>query len=154
MNFAADYLDMLRCLNAAGADYLVVGGYAVMFHGYGRTTGDLDLWIYANPDNAKKVFAALKAFGAPLVNITEAELSSPNLIFQIGVEPCRIDIITKVDGLADYPAVKARAIDRDFGGVPVKLISYGDLIVNKSASGRLKDKADVEELTKRNPRHG
>ncbi len=140
-----DYLDMLRCLNKAGVDYIMVGGWAVNMHGYVRATIDLDIWILADQANARKVYAALVEFGAPVGNVSVQDFSTSGVIFQIGVAPCRIDIINEIDGLK-YMDAAPRAVQKEIDGVPVRILSLEDLIVNKRASGRTKDLADAEIL--------
>lgn len=136
---------MLKCLNKADVDYVLVGGWAVNMHGYVRATIDLDIWIMADWENAAKVYAALSAFGAPMGEVRAEDFATDGTIFQIGVAPCRIDIINKVDGLA-YADAAPRAVVREIDGVPVKVLSLDDLIANKRASGRTKDLADAEVL--------
>ena len=141
----SNYLDMLRCLNKAGVDYIMVGGWAVNLHGYVRATIDLDIWILADQENARKVYAALGEFGAPLGQVKPEDFAQDGTIFQIGVAPCRIDVINKIDGVK-YAEASPRAIQKTIEGVPVRIISREDLIVNKRASGRTKDLADAEIL--------
>ena len=141
----SNYLDMLRCLNKAGVDYIMVGGWAVNLHGYVRATIDLDIWILADQENARKVYAALGEFGAPLGEVKPEDFAQDGTIFQIGVAPCRIDVINKIDGVK-YAEASPRAIQKTIEGVPVRIISREDLIVNKRASGRTKDLADAEIL--------
>ena len=143
-----DYRDMVECLLNEGVDFMLVGGYAVALHGWPRTTFDIDFWIMANPENAKAVMRAIKAFGAPLMGLTEVDFHRPGMVFQIGSAPQRIDIISAVDGL-DYAdavlrAVKMKVVD----GLEIKVVSLDDLIVNKRASGRPKDMADAAALEK------
>ena len=140
-----NYLDMLKCLNKAGVDYIMVGGWAVNLHGYVRATIDLDIWILANRDNALKVYAALGEFGAPLNGVCPEDFATDGTIFQIGVAPCRIDVINKIDGVR-YADASPRTIQKVIDGVPVRVISREDLIVNKRSSGRTKDLADAEIL--------
>lgn len=141
----ADYTDMLKCLNKSGVDYVLVGGWAVNMHGYVRATIDLDIWIMADRENAGKVYAALGAFGAPMGEVKPEDFATDGTIFQIGVAPCRIDIINRVDGLT-YADAAPRAVLREIDGVPVRVLSLDDLIANKRASGRTKDLADAEVL--------
>lgn len=148
-----NYTDMLQCLNRAEVDYLMVGGWAVNMHGYVRATVDLDIWILADGENAAKVYAALREFGAPLTGIRKEDFEEEDLIFQIGVAPCRIDIITKISGVKYADAVK-RAVPKEIDGIPVRIISMEDLIANKLASARTKDLADVEELRELAQRNG
>ena len=141
----ADYIDMLKCLNKAGVDYILVGGWAVNMYGYIRATVDLDIWILADADNAKKVYAAVAEFGAPIAEMKPEGFAEYGMIFQIGVAPCRVDIISKISGVSYADAVN-RAVPKTIDGVPVRIISLDDLIANKKASGRTKDIADVEVL--------
>ena len=141
----SNYLDMLKCLNKAGVDYIMVGGWAVNLHGYVRATIDLDIWILADQENARKVYAALGEFGTPLGAVKPADFAQDGTIFQIGVAPCRIDVINKIDGV-EYAEASPRAIEKVIEGVPVRIISREDLIANKRASGRTKDLADAEIL--------
>ena len=141
----SNYLDMLRCLNRAGVDYIMVGGWAVNLHGYVRATIDLDIWILADQENARKVYAALGEFGAPLGQVKPEDFAQDGTIFQIGVAPCRIDVINKIDGVK-YAEASPRAVQKTIEGVPVRIISREDLIANKRASGRTKDLADAEIL--------
>ena len=141
----SNYLDMLRCLNKAGVDYIMVGGWAVNLHGYVRATIDLDIWILADQENARKVYAALGEFGAPLGEVKPEDFAQDGTIFQIGVAPCRIDVINKIDGVK-YAEASPRAIQKTIEGVRVRVISREDLIANKRASGRTKDLADAEIL--------
>ena len=138
----ADYIDMLKCLNKAGVDYILVGGWAVNMYGYIRATVDLDVWILANADNAKKVYSAVAEFGAPVAEMKPEDFAEYGMIFQIGVAPCRVDIISKISGVTYADAV-TRAVPKTIDGIPVRIISLEDLIANKKASGRAKDLADV-----------
>ena len=141
----ANYTDMLKCLNGAGVDYILVGGWAVNMYGYIRATVDLDIWILADMANAQRVYAALGEFGAPIADVKPEDFAEDGIIFQIGVAPCRIDIITRISGVAYADAVK-RAVSKELDGIAIKVISIEDLIANKKASGRTKDLADVEVL--------
>lgn len=143
-----DYIDMLKCLNRAGVDYILVGGWAVNLYGYVRATVDLDIWICVNPDNARKVFEALREFGAPLGGMTAKDFEEYGMIFQIGVAPRRIDLISKISGVEYRDAVQ-RAQVQDVYGVPVRVISLEDLISNKKASARDKDILDARQLEAR-----
>ncbi|MBQ6338958.1 MAG: nucleotidyltransferase [Kiritimatiellae bacterium] len=142
-----DYRDMIVCLLESEVDFMLVGGYAVALHGWPRTTFDIDFWILANPENAKSVMRAIRAFGAPLMNLTEEDFHKPGMVFQIGVPPQRIDIISAISGL-DYAEASRRAVKMTVDGLEVKVISLDDLIVNKRASGRPKDIADALALEK------
>jgi DNA/RNA-binding domain of Phe-tRNA-synthetase-like protein len=143
-----DFRDLLVTFNAHGVEFLVVGGYALAAHGHVRATKDLDVWVRPEPPNARKALQALAVFGAPLHDLTEEDLSSPGLIFQIGVPPIRIDVITAIDGVDFEDAWRERFATR-FGGEPVFVLSRRHLIANKKAVGRLQDLADIEELERR-----
>src|SRR5262249_12414892 len=130
-----DFRDLLAEFNGQGVEYLVVGAHALAAHGHVRATKDLDLWVRPEPKNAKRVLKALRAFGAPLQDLTEQDLSEPGLIFQIGMEPVRIDIITSIDGV-DFEAAWPERLMTRFADQPVGVLSKKHLIQNKRASGR------------------
>ena len=140
-----DFKDLLSAFSAHGVEFLVVGAHALAVHGHVRATKDLDLWVRPDPENAVRVLRALKAFGAPLQDLSLDDLSHPGLIFQIGVPPVRIDILTAIDGV-EFGGAWSERIDGRFGGLAVPVISRRDLIRNKRATGRLQDLADVEHL--------
>lgn len=140
-----DFSDLLFALNNAGADYLVVGAYALAAHGHVRATKDLDVWVRPDPTNAQRVYEALHAFGAPLAGLSVGDLATPGIVFQIGVAPIRIDILTEIDGVTFDEAWPARVLSR-YGDQPINVLSREHLIQNKLASGRRQDLADVESL--------
>jgi hypothetical protein len=145
MNLSSDSIDLLRALNDANARYLIVGAHAIAYHARPRATADFDVWVDPSPENARRVYKALAAFGAPLDNLTVQELQSDDLIFQIGVAPYRIDVITDISGVAFDEAWPGRSEDR-LGDLKIFVIGREDLIKNKKAAGRRKDLADVERL--------
>ncbi len=137
-----DFVEMLSALAAAGADYLIVGAHAMAAHGRPRATGDIDVWVRPTPDNAQRVWQALVAFGAPLSDLSQQDLVDADMVFQMGVAPCRIDVMTSVDGLTFEGAWKNRiTVEIEDLGVPV--LGRADLLINKRAAGRPKDLADV-----------
>lgn len=140
-----DFRDLLSEFNARGVEYLVVGAYALAAHGRVRATGDLDLWVRPDPANAKRVMAALAAYGAPLQDLTEGDLSRTGVVFQIGVAPVRIDVLTGIDGVTFDDAWRERFTTR-YADQTVPVLSVGLLITNKRAVGRAQDVADVEWL--------
>lgn len=140
-----DYKDMLRILSEKGVRYLVVGAYAMSAHGYPRATGDIDIWVDCSPENSRRVYDAMKAFGAPLRGISPVTFSQEDIVFQIGVAPRRIDIITHVDGLTFEEAFKEREELR-LEGVIIPFASKENLIRNKLATGREKDRLDAMVL--------
>jgi len=148
-----DFSDLLAAFNARGVEYLVVGAHALAAYGVVRATKDLDVWINPGRDNAARAHAALADFGAPLDDLTVGDLATPGIVFQIGVAPVRIDIVTRIDGVSFAEAFEARLATR-FGGEPAAVISREHLIANKRAAGRLQDLADVESLEalRRGPR--
>ena len=145
MEFNQDFRDMLSALNDASVDYLVVGAYAVAAHGFPRATGDLDIWVRANPESAPKVLKALQVFGAPMHEIDESDFASPSVVFQIGIPPGRIDILTMVSGL-DFDSAWTNKISLTIDDVTFPVIGRADLISNKRATGRPKDLADIAGL--------
>jgi len=137
-----DFAEMLAALSAAGAEFLVVGAYAMAAHGLPRATGDIDIWVRATRDNVERVLRALCAFGAPLVDLTTEDLLRPDTVFQIGIAPGRIDILTGIDGVSFEDAWPNRltvVIDNQ----PLPVIGLQDLLRNKAATGRPKDQADL-----------
>jgi hypothetical protein len=140
-----DFAEMLSALSDAGARFLVVGAHALAAHGVARATGDLDIWIESTPDNARRVWSALVSFGAPLESITPADLELPELVYQIGLAPMRIDLLTSATGLDFATAWQRRGTVTVFGQ-SVPLIGRDDLIRNKRAVARPRDLADVAEL--------
>jgi hypothetical protein len=140
-----DYRDMLSLFAETSVDYLVVGAYALAAHGLPRATGDIDLWVRPTPENAERVLAALKRFGAPLFDLTVADLSKPGIVFQIGVVPRRIDILTLVSGL-EFDAAWQERHEIALEGLTIPVLSRSDLLKNKKAAGRPKDIADVAWL--------
>lgn len=140
-----DYRDMLCILNDEGVEYLVVGAHALAAYGYPRATGDIDLWIRCSDENAQRVWRALRRFGAPLQDLTIAELATPGIVFQIGVVPRRIDVLTSITSVSFYDAWPHRkSIEVD--GIPISIIGREDLLRNKMSTGRTKDRADAEWL--------
>ena len=140
-----DYKDILLALSNRKAKFLLVGAYAMAVHGYPRSTMDIDLWIMPDRENAILVLQALDDFGAPSDNITQSDLQKKDLIFQIGVAPRRIDIITSVDGLI-FEEAYANSQTVDIEGIPIHVLSITDLIKNKRSTGRTKDLVDAETL--------
>lgn len=140
-----DYRDMLLALSGEDVRYLLIGAYAMAVHGYVRATVDMDVWVMPSPENADAVLRALRRFGAPLHDLRDADLQEMDLVFQIGVAPRRIDIITSASGL-DFAEVFARSITVIIEGLTVHVPALEDLIRNKRAVGRTRDLADAEAL--------
>jgi hypothetical protein len=140
-----DFRDLFAALNAANARYLLVGGYAVAFHAQPRFTKDLDIWTDPEGENATRVLEALRAFGAPLGDLSTSDLARPGTVFQIGVPPNRIDIVTGVDGVTFADAWPERA-ETTYGDQALPVIGRRHLIQNKRAAGRPQDLLDVASL--------
>lgn len=143
-----DYRDILQALNDEQVEFILVGAYALAAHGYPRATMDIDIWVRPSETNARAVLRALNRFGVPLHDLTTEDLCKDDTVFQIGVAPCRIDIITGATGL-EFEGVSANCKQCEIDGIPLKILSVDDLITNKSATGRPKDAVDVIELKKR-----
>ena len=140
-----DFKELLLAFNAHNVEYLIVGAHALAAHGHVRATKDLYLWVRPEASNAQRVLEALADYGAPLSGLSADDLSRKETIFQIGVPPLRIDVITDVDGVEFTEAWPDR-FETLFGGVPAFVISRHHLITNKKTAARLQDLADVEHL--------
>ena len=137
-----DYRDMLSAFAEESVKYLLVGAYALAVHGHVRATGDIDLWVESSRDNATRVMAALARFGAPLYEIEARDFETPEVVFQIGVAPRRINILTTIDAV-DFQAAWAEREEVEVAGSRVPVISRHHLLQNKRATGRPKDLADA-----------
>jgi hypothetical protein len=140
-----DYKDILQLFTDNGVKYLVVGAYALGAYGFPRATGDIDLWVLADGENSQKIFRCLAKFGAPMEQINENTFCEKDVIFQIGIVPRRIDIITKISGV-DFEQAYSRREEFVIDNVKVPFISKQDLITNKQATGRIKDSIDIKNL--------
>jgi hypothetical protein len=140
-----DFVDLLRAFVDRDVRFLVVGAYALGVYGRPRATGDLDIWIDATPENSWRVIDALNRFGAPTDQITAADFSRPGIVFQMGLPPVRIDILTQLSGVtfADAWPDRTRA---HFGDIEVNVIGRDAFIRNKRATGRARDLGDIEAL--------
>lgn len=148
MQIPLDYKDLLRILNRHKVRYLIVGAYAVIYYTEPRYTKDLDIWIDPEIENAKRVFCALRGFGAPLKGIKVEDFTNKKMVYQIGVEPVRVDIIMGIPGLKFKTAWKQRR-KTPFNNIKVNIIGIKELIRSKAKTKRPLDKADVESLEKR-----
>lgn len=140
-----DFREFVGLLNKHEVKYMIVGGYAVGIHGHPRYTGDLDIWLLPENENAVKILKAIKDFGFGSLDIKEADLVKEDSVIQLGYPPLRIDLLTSIDGVQFddcYPNRKIIEIDK----LPVNFIGYADLIKNKRASGRHQDLGDIENL--------
>jgi len=137
-----DFKEILSAFIAEKVEFLVVGGYAMAFHGYVRATGDIDLWIRISDENAKRVWRALEEFGAPLFDLNIKDLKMPGMVFQIGLVPSRIDVITQIDGVEFETAwLEHKIIEIENLQIPV--IGKTQLLINKQSTGRAKDRNDA-----------
>jgi len=136
---------MLSALSDEGAEYLVVGAHALAAHGVPRATGDLDLWVRPTSENARRVWRALETFGAPLHDLTLEDLSRPDVVFQIGVVPRRIDLLTSITGVSFQEAWDNRSFV-EISEIDIPVLGRAELVRNKRAVGRTRDLADIEDL--------
>jgi len=142
-----DFKDMLSCLKEEKVDFLIVGAYALAAHGFPRATGDLDIWVRNDPENANRIMRALSMFGAPATQLSVEDFTSSDLIVQFGIEPSRIDLLTAIDGVEFEEAWQDR-VSIALENLEIFVLSKKDLLRNKVASGRDKDQGDIIWLKK------
>jgi hypothetical protein len=140
-----DFSEFLKLLNAHGVDYLIIGGYAVGFHGHPRATADIDIWIPRQTETAHRVVSAIRDFGFETPELTPELFLRPDHVIRLGVPPVRIEILTSIAGV-EFDECASRAVGAVLGGVPVRIIALADLKRNKQAAGRHQDLADLEHL--------
>ena len=145
INLPPDFKEFLKLLNAHQVEYLLIGGYAVAYHGYPRATGDMDIWIATHPENAKKVVAVLKEFGFDQPDLTPHLFEQKDRIVRMGVPPVRIEIATGISGVGFRDCYAARVVDV-LDGVEIGIIDLLHLKINKKAAGRHKDLDDLDNL--------
>jgi hypothetical protein len=145
MEIRTDFKELLELFNRHKVEYLIVGGYALAFHGAPRVTGDIDLFVRPTDENAGKILAALGDFGFGSLDLSKKDFTTPGMIVQLGVPPVRVDIITRVSGVP-WERAYAGKVPGFYGDIPVFFIGREDFIANKRATGRLKDAADIEAL--------
>lgn len=145
IEFPRDFKKFLQLLNSKKIEYLVIGGYAVGFHGYPRATGDMDIWIAITGQNAMKMVEALREFGFDPPELQKEIFLKEQNVIRMGVPPMRLEILTSIDGV-DFKKCFNNRIIADFGDFKVNFISRGDLLINKCASGRPQDLVDFEKL--------
>jgi Nucleotidyl transferase of unknown function (DUF2204) len=143
------YKELLQLLNEFEVEYLIVGGFAVMKYGEPRYTKDLDVWVHNSAKNSVRVVQALQKFGVPLDHdgITAETFTEKQVVYQIGVAPVRIDILTEITGV-DFKNAWRKKVPSTFFGVPVHFISFDDLVANKQALGRSSDLKDLKRNRK------
>ena len=145
MEVQPDFRELLELFNHHQVDYVIVGGYALAFHGAPRYTGDIDLLVNPTSENSSRIFTALVKFGFGSVGLSAEDFQKPNQIVQLGVPPVRVDIITSISGVAT-DEVLACSVPGKYGDLQVKYIGRDQLIMNKRSSGRKKDLSDLEAL--------
>jgi hypothetical protein len=145
MEVQKDFRDFLALLNAHEVEFMIVGGYALAFHGAPRFTGDIDVFVKPDHENAKLIIKALADFGFSSIDLTIDDFQDPDKVIQLGLPPVRIDIITSISGVS-WEEANASKISGPFGDVSVFYIGKEQFITNKRASGRKKDLADLEAL--------
>ena len=145
METQPDFRELLALFNARHVEYLIVGGYALAFHGAPRFTGDLDIFVKPDAANVQCILTALEAFGFASVGLTPSDFERPDQVVQLGVPPVRIDLITSITGVSWNEAWAGRIAGR-YGDIPVHYIGREQFVANKRATGRTKDVADLEVL--------
>lgn len=145
MNTQPDFEDFLQLLEAHRVDYMIVGGYAVAYHGYPRFTKDIDIFFSDAVSNLRRLQTALVDFGFQQASVPLAILGKPGVVLAVGVEPVRIDLLNRIDGVA-FDDACANTVRGRYGDVEVTFIGKDDLVRNKRATGRQRDLGDVEEL--------
>jgi hypothetical protein len=145
MVFNQDFKEFFQLLNAHEVHYLVVGGYAVAFHGYPRYTKDIDIWVEITPENAEKMVQTLNDFGFASLGLNKEDFLEPDTIIQLGHAPNRIDLIIGIPGV-DFEEAYANRVEVEIEGVKIYFIDLDNLKKSKKASGRLQDLADLENL--------
>jgi len=147
MEVQPDFKDLLELLNANKVKYMIVGGYALAYHGAPRYTGDIEIYVQPDSQNAIQILKALDEFGFGTVGLTSKDFETPDKVVQLGVPPVRIDIITSISGVS-WKNASAGCVDGKYGETPVRYIGLNEFIINKRTTGRKKDIADLEALGK------
>lgn len=146
MTLADDFEDFIKLLNQYQVEYMVVGGYALAFHGTPRHTGDLDIWIGISASNAEKMIHVVKDFGLGSLGFTKADFLKEGYVSQIGYPPLRIDILNSIDGVEFTKAFRNKLTVQLESDLTVNYIGLGDLIQNKQSTGRVRDLTDVKQI--------
>lgn len=141
-----DFRELLELFNAHGIEYVVVGALALAWYGHPRYTGDIDLFVKPDPDNAQKIIAALDQFGFGGLGITIEDFTTPDRVIQLGVPPGRVDLLTSLSGIT-WDQVSSGSVNGEYAGVPVRYIGKADYIRNKQTVGRHRDLADIEAIS-------
>jgi len=146
MQVQKDFKELLELFNKHNVEYVIVGAYALAFHGCPRYTGDLDLLVKPDANNGEKIIEAIKEFGFESLNLTIEDFSSPEKVVQLGVPPIRIDLIPSLTALT-WKQVESHKVKGEYANTPVYFIGKTELIINKKSLGRHKDLADIESIT-------
>jgi len=145
MEIQKDFKELLELFNGYNVEYMIIGAYALAYHGAPRFTGDIDIFVQPSLENAHKILSALNAFGFSSSNLTIEDFQNPKSVIQLGVPPVRIDLITSISGVTWEQADQGK-IEGFYGDVPVHFLGKEQYIANKRAAGRKKDLADLESL--------
>jgi hypothetical protein len=145
MEIQRDYKELLELFNSHNVEYLIVGGYALAFHGAPRFTGDIDLFVKPDAKNARRILAALAEFGMGSLDLSETDFTSSDNIIQLGVPPVRVDIMTSLTGVG-WEKAESGKVSGNYGGTAVYFIGKDDFVSNKKSLGRKRDLADLEAL--------
>ena len=145
MRLPKDWREFIGSLNSGEVEYLIVGAFALAFHGFPRYTGDIDILVRATPDNARKMAQVLSDFGFASLGLSENDFLTPGHVIQLGLAPNRIDLLTSITGV-EFEYAWQHRIAAELDGVPVLFIDRESLIKNKKATGRTQDRADLEAL--------
>ncbi len=145
MEVQPDFRELLALFNANQVEYMVIGGYALAFHGAPRFTGDLDVFVKPDPENARRIIESLDQFGFKSVELSVDDFQAPDQVVQLGVPPVRVDILTAITGVSWAEAVAGR-VEGKYGDIPVYYIGREQFAANKRATGRRRDLADLEAL--------
>ncbi|TDI74567.1 MAG: hypothetical protein E2O84_05600 [Bacteroidetes bacterium] len=141
-----DYREMLSALKNANVEFVIVGAFALAAHGNPRSTGDIDIYVRPSAENASKIMTALRAFGAPLIDVDASDFVDLDTVLQIGVVPRRIDLLTGLDGIADFDEAWNSHVSAEIDGTSIPVLGRSTLIKNKRAIGRPQDLADIAWL--------
>lgn len=145
MEVQPDFRDLLALLNEHRVEYIIVGAYALAYHGAPRFTGDIDVYVHPTPENARRILHALADFGFLVPNLTVEDFQKPNKVVQLGVPPVRVDLVMSITGVS-WEDANAHKVSGLFGDIPVRYLGREQYIINKRAIGRKKDLADLEAL--------
>lgn len=147
MRLHQDFREFLKLLNETGVEYLVIGGYAVVMHGYVRATGDIDIWVNNTTRNAERIVAALERFGFESLKLQTKDFEKPDNVIQLGYPPYRIDLLTSIEGMRFDECYKKRKRVNVSKGLTVNVIDLENLKKSKRIAGRARDLDDLDNLT-------